>query len=260
MGEVIPVEYETGIPLTIIVERGTTTPPVGVTGQGAAGHHVVFPGNRQEVRTEGGKGFRASRLHWLTDEDHDRAHEQTNEYIAEQWEFPETDDKLFGGTLLHRIGYIPKTGVSVSKSGPRYIHIDQYKREQLWASGALYVDSDQDIFTFIRHHVLKQDLRSAVRNETDIDEFIFTEVVTRRQELGKQLLELAAKLATQSIATTYTEAYTQGLIRPEMASDPATLLLKAPFLFGTLRRELAAIRELRQQLTQQYEVALPQAA
>jgi hypothetical protein len=248
MGEwVVPVELATGIPLAI--EPRNDIVPVGVNDQGADGHHAVYPGKRDEVRDESGKAVRASRIQWLANEDHDRYHEYCDEYIAEQWAFPKTDNERCGMTVLLCGGYIPATGLIVPKTGPEYVHIDEYKREQMWRSGSIYIDSELDVFTFLRNYLFQQDLKPAA-TELGIEEFIQTRDMARMHQLGDQLLRKAAELATESIKPVYMEAYRDGLIRPELQPEPKDMIVDAPFLYGNLKRTLAAHKRLRQHLAQ----------
>jgi hypothetical protein len=258
MGEwVIPVELETGIPL--VIEPRNDLPPVGLTGRGANSHHSVYPRSRDEVQTATGKAVRAARGQWVAIKDHNLYHDYCDEYIAETWDFPTSADQQFGMTVLLAGGYVPEVAVTVNERGISYTHLNEHKREQMWKRGTIKILSEFIVVESLTNYMLEQDLGSAPGK--DIEQFILTEDVKQRLELGDQLLRRAALSAAEGVRPFYIEAYKKKLIRPDLPPEPEELIIDAPrLLMGIKGKKQRAQEALRRRLAEQNGIALPKAA
>jgi len=180
---VIPVELETGIPLSIAPRNDLPKP--GILGEGANWHHPLHPRTRKEARTNSGKALLVSRVQWTNIHDHVSHHHYFDEYMTKEWEFPETIDREFGMTVLLSAGYIPPRAIKTSFLGPEYVELSEETRNKMWESGIIKVSSESMVYEFLKEYTLRQKIENLV-TEIDIEEFLFTADVIRRVMLGNQ--------------------------------------------------------------------------
>lgn len=255
---VVPVELETGVPLTIEpAEDGL--PPAGLNGEGANWHHLVYPRTRKELSTDSGFAIRQVRTEWVDVEDHASFHHYFDQYMAEEWEFPKTINHRFGMTVLMAARYVPPMAIRIRREGPSYVSLDENQRQRMWNQGILRIAGEVAVYEFLRDYILDQNLSDVV-NEDDISMFLTTKDSAQRATIGDQLLEAAAMAATESIKPVYLDAYKKRLMTPNTPAEPKELIISEPTLLGTDKRKRKARSALRKRLADQYGVDLADAA
>lgn len=255
---VVPVEHETGIPLAIM-PHANGLPPAGQPGLDADFHHAIYPKSREELLEASGFAVRESRLEWVDQRDHNSYHYFFDEYIAEQWKFPETTEDRLGMVVMMAARYVPPDAVRITRNGPSYAKLDEPDRQKMWDSGILKIASESVVYEFLREQVLQQDVSTRV-TESEIEQFLTTDDSDVRNRLGNLLLDVAADMATGHIRPVYLEAYRNRLILPGTAAEPKELIVNEPFLLGTAKRRRKARTEIRRRLAVERGIAIPEAA
>ncbi len=249
---VIPVELETGIPLPI--EPRDNLPQVLRTGQGADTHHLIYPRTRKELQTDEGKLMRSLCLEWVDEYDHDDFHYHFDDYMANKWKFPKNGPEKLGMSILYAAQYTPPQAIQITNSGPRYVDLDETRRQQMWESGILRYGSHGAVYKLIRESVLKLNLDDLV-TEGEIDMLIRTTDTEQRLAIGNKLMALAVQEVVEPIRPVYAHAYERRLIMPDAYREPRRQVLKNPLMLGTSTRQRRIREAIRNHLSVQHKLA-----
>lgn len=135
---------------------------------------------------------------------------------------PRTDLEVFRVAVLSVAGYIPEVAVDVSGLSPKIKKLHQWKRDKL-----LYQDvypeqrwsdtTGRDLHAlnrgmFFMKVALAQDLDHIKVNI--LEEFVETQDVDRRLELGKFIVDMAMLRAADDVREVYRVAHKNGMLRP----------------------------------------------
>lgn len=218
---VIPVEHETGIPLSFAPRYDLSrTAPRRL--RLSDDHHAVYPRLRSSLQSPSGQAVRSAREQTVEYGEHRTYHYYFDEYMAEKWDIPESEVERFGMTILLAGGYIPEQAIRSRRQGPEYTTLTERQRELMWERRIVKISSEGTVFTFLRDVVLGQELSHV--DETDIGEFLFGDDA-QRIEKGNQLIESAAEKATEEIRPRYVAAYAGRLLLPTAPAEPKLFVL-----------------------------------
>ena len=253
---VIPVEHETGIPLVFAPRYDLPKDQKGRIGV-ADWHHSAFPRSRESLDGVSGKAVRAARVQYVDSDEHRKYHHYFNDYFKESWDIPKTWVERFGMSILLSAGYIPELSIRCRTHAPEYVRLSERQRELLWERNTVRVESEWEVYKFMKIMVLGQKLEDV--DELLIDEFFFGDE-SQRHEVGDELIYAAAERATEDVRPRFLAAYAGRLLIPTVPADPKDYILESKTMLGSDKRRRKARTVLRLSLAKQHGIDLPDAA
>lgn len=205
--EVTPTDALTGLPLPIVPVISPVNPDW---------HHHFHPRKSPILKQFGGPALRNARLQYV---DYDTHHHGYHN-IYEGPPLPETAKGRFAAVVMSVAGYVPEEGIAFHKDEPWIVRLTQSQQEYLQRTSVMSNNGELVIRRFLRDYLFQQDVADINVKESTIDEFVNTNNHARRRVLGHELLGLMTDLATVPIDETYFQARRNGLLLPQLPSNP----------------------------------------
>jgi hypothetical protein len=237
-----PTDRQTGVPLPWIIEEDI--PPIGKTldekGRVIGDwNHAFHPRESLVKGTSLEIGLRSSRVQWMKRETHGNVYHR----IFYGPDISEDQVKQFGTLIFAASGYIPGEALASNRVGSVvHIPITPTQRLRYWREGHIKVVND----IVIRNAILETAIRpgfEGIKTAT-VDEFLHTEDIARRFELGSNLLGIALYDAANPLRDLYKKALEEAKLPPQ---SPRTIGKKVLGLISGYKR-VRAINWLRQNL------------
>lgn len=205
-------------------------------------HHHFHPRKSVILREDwGGDAVRNSRVQLA---DYRVHHNEYHNYFYGP-ELPITAQQKFGIAVLAIAGYVPAEAIAFKRGKPRIVRLTEDQRSRLLTSGELKIAAPETVRNFLAEYTVKQDLTHA--DESIVDEFIHTDEIEKKYELGGALLKLAIEKAVEPLDPFYRTAWKKGYIDRSSAHRPRRLLKtkiyyksRQPKIINQLHNELAA--------------------
>ena len=255
MARLAPVDRY-GMPYAI----APTEAPPSATGHNPTEHHAFYRSRAPQLANGLGRALRLSRVHVLPDWLHQSYHKK---FMGGLEAFPETEVDTFGLLILSCAGYLSKEAWHRRSNGNFELdRMDEATYQQVRSRRLLHPETElnsripadgpdrrrtQDVATKtigeeLTLYARRQNL-SHIKDEDYVDEFLNTEDVIRRHEIGRRILREAALVAVDPIRPIYEEALSEGLVRAG-EPDPAKIIIKFSFAGDWLEHEEVLAQQL----------------
>lgn len=221
-----PLDETTNIPLPIMPRLDLPPVPTGRmrnTERIADWHHPFHPRAALITEGAGAVAVRNCRVQWAAYDDHH--HKYHGAYLGPM--LPEGPDEQFRTVVLAAAGYVPQEAIDFGRFGKPLIRtLGEEQRNQLWNSGQMRIGNGATVRDFMLAYTLERDFNGI--NDSTIDEFLHTQDMRRRKELGGTLLAIAAYDAATPVSDIYKQSRKLHLLPPERARTAGR------FIFGTM--------------------------
>ena len=210
---VTPTDEFTGVPSVLLPTADLPPIPSHQTNveRVADWHHPFHPRAQLINKTLGLAALRTVRKQWaLYDRHHNNAPEGYHS-VYDGPRLPETEAELFRTVVFAAAGYIPRLAIDFQKSEKyRLKPLSDEQRVHMWESGQIRVDNPIHVRDFLIDYALNGnfvDIKSPV-----VHEFLYTDKLERRVQLGNELLRAAAYESAISLSSIYRKAKREELI------------------------------------------------
>lgn len=224
--QVTPLDEVTGIPLPLMPRDDLPPVPTGKmrnTERLADWHHPFHPRAALLGEGVGAVAIRNCRIQWAEYDDHH--HKYHGAYVGP--ELPTESEDQFSAVVFAAAGYIPDRAIAFDRSNkPQIKLLGKEKREHLWQSGQIRIGNMATVRDFMLAFTLERDFGGV--NESTIDEFLHTQDVRRKKELGSTILAIAAYDAAQPVEDMYKQSRKLHLLPPNRARTAGR------FVFGAM--------------------------
>jgi len=240
--KITPTDEETGVTFPIVTTR--QLPPVGksVNNEGivvADWNHNYHPRERLIRGTALENALRNARVEWVHRDDHNHYH---REFLG-----PEIGDEeqLIKQVIFSAAGFVPAKALQYDgRNEARIVNLKRGERLQLWRTRRIKIVNEVTLRDGLMDVALRKDFNGI--NESTIDEFLHTENLRRRFDLGSNLLSIALSDLTTPIKPLYREMHEKQQLRPDAPKNIGRFALrlvsqsKRRRAFGLLENRLKA--------------------
>lgn len=230
-----PTDRLTGLPLPLL--------PLDDYGPDTSWHHHQHPRRHPLLQQQGlgGQAVRGSRLQLYNH----RLHYVGYHSYYEGPPLPKTPEERFTTIIMCMAGYIPHQAIDMRSGEPRIVDMDPKLCRRLQTSGELRMGQETTIRRFIRAYVMSHALATIDMERTSTEEFLETNDVERKRDLGFDMLGIIIARAVEPAADMYFQAQRDGLLMPTAAE---TIQQFTKTRLGTIRKRHKMINSLHSRL------------
>jgi hypothetical protein len=217
-----PIDEVTKLPYPLLPYEGIPTE--------LSLHHAAHPRTRKELRgIENGDITRAARMQWVSGpagsvllgqklRDFHQPHQRYHYfYKGPEW-LPSTEEEQFAYGVWAGSLFVPDFGLDVSGKKAKVRRMTEEQKERLHA-GQIKIGAPEYLNTFLRRYVIKHGIPH-VDGEM-IDDFMNTEDIESRINIGRVILSQASEVVTEPIQTDFERAHRMHSISPYLGASAA---------------------------------------